>query len=221
MNILVIEDDKEIIDFLKLSLDEAGFVVDTAEDGQAGADKALNNNYDLIVLDYNLPQKDGGQICREIRNSGKSVPIIILSVKSEIDDKVNLLNMGADDYIAKPYSFSELLARIHALLRRPLKIEHDVFKIDNLFLDTISRAVRRGTEEIRLSPKEFLLLEYLVRNRGRVLSRTEILEHVWDMNADPFTNTIETHILNLRKKIGKRKIGEFIRTVSGIGYKIE
>jgi DNA-binding response OmpR family regulator len=116
MNILVIEDNKEIIDFLKLSLAEAGFVVDTAEDGQAGSDKALNNNYDLIVLDYNLPQKDGGQICREIRNSGKTVPIIMLSVKSEIDDKVNLLNMGADDYIAKPYSFKELLARIHALL---------------------------------------------------------------------------------------------------------
>jgi DNA-binding response OmpR family regulator len=221
MNILVVEDNTETLEFLKLSLGDAGFVVDAVDDGQVGLGKAIENDYDLILLDNTLPGKDGRQICQEVRKSGKHTPIMILSVKSEVDDKVGLLNDGADDYITKPFSFQELLARIRALMRRPAKIEPDVLKIEDLVLDKNSHAVKRGSRDVALSPKEFLLLEYLMKNRGRVLSRSEILEHVWDINADPFTNTIETHILNLRKKIGQKNRKEIIHTVSGMGYKIQ
>jgi DNA-binding response OmpR family regulator len=220
MNILIIEDDKETIDFLRSSLKDVGYVVDTAEDGQMGLDKAVRSTYDLIILDHNLPQKDGRQICLEIRNRGKCVPIIMLSVRTEIEDKINLLNIGVDDYVTKPFVFAELLARIRALLRRPPKMESMVLKIDDLILDTTKYTVKRGSKEICLSPKEFALLEYLIKNKERVLSRSEILEHVWDMNTDPFTNTIETHILNLRKKIRQKNKKELIHTVSGRGYKM-
>lgn len=220
MNILIVEDNKETVNFLKTSLGDVGYVIDTAEDGKTGCHKALKNNYDLIILDNILPQKDGRQICFEIRKKRKNVPIIILSVKSEIEDKVGLLNIGADDYLTKPFSFAELLVRIRALLRRPVKIENTILRIGDLTLDANSHKIKRGKKEICLSPKEFYLLEYLMKNRGRVLSRTEILEHVWDMNADPFTNTIETHILNLRKKIEKQDKIKLIHTVPGRGYKI-
>ncbi|MDD5726063.1 MAG: response regulator transcription factor [Patescibacteria group bacterium] len=221
MNLLIVEDEKEIIDFLRLSLEEEGFVVDTAEDGEIGSYKARTNKYDLILLDNNLPQKDGRQICFEIRSRGDEVPIIMLSVQSEIDSKVDLLNIGVDDYVTKPFSFEELLARIKALLRRPQKMEHRILKIDDLVLDTDSHSAQRGSKKVHLALKEFVLLEYLMRNQGQVLSRSTILEHVWDMNADPFTNTIETHILNLRRKIECNNKRKLIHTVSGVGYKIE
>jgi DNA-binding response OmpR family regulator len=221
MNILIVEDDKETLDFLKLSLEGEGFVVDTAEDGDIGSYKARTNNYDLILLDNMLPNKDGRQICAEIRSRGSSVPIIMLSARTELDTKIDLLRTGVDDYMTKPFSYEELYARIKALLRRPKKIEHTLLQIGNLTLDTDGHTVKRGSKEIHLTLKEFLLLEYLARKRGLVLSRAEILEHVWDVNADSFTNTIETHILNLRKKIRQKGKKDFIHTVSGVGYKIE
>lgn len=220
MNLLVVEDDKETRNFLKSSLKVEGFVVDTAEDGKAGSYKASVNDYDLIVLDIELPYKNGRQICSELRSSGKNMPIIMLSVKGEIDTKVDLLQTGADDYLVKPFSFTELSARIKALLRRPQKIENEVLCIDDLVLDAGSRTVARAEKEICLTPKEFFLLEYLMRNRGRVMSRQALLEHVWDVNADPFTNTVETHIVNLRKKLKQKNKREIICTVSGTGYKI-
>jgi DNA-binding response OmpR family regulator len=220
MNILIVEDDKETLDVLAFSFKEKGFVVDVATDGEAGSYKSRINNYDLIILDNMLPYKTGRQICSEIRNSGNSVPIIMLSVKSEIDTKVDLFNLGIDDYIVKPFSFSELLARAKALLRRPQKIENDILCIEDIFLDAKKHTVTQLNKEIHLTPKEFSLLEYLTRNRGKVLSRREILEHVWDLNANLFTNTVETHIANLRKKLKQKSQNEFIHTISGAGYKI-
>lgn len=221
MNILIVEDNKDILDFLKTSLTEEGFVVDTMEDGELGLERAKSGAHDLIILDNVLPKKNGQEICAELRKCGFNIPIIMLSVNADIDTKVELLNCGADDYVAKPFSFSELLARVRALLRRPEIIKSQILKIGDLAVDTINHTVKKGNKEIALTRKEFSLLEYFTRNQGKVLSRAEILEHVWDMNADPFTNTIETHIFNLRKKLGRNNGKELIHTISGIGYKIE
>ncbi len=222
MNLLIVEDDKDMLDTLSESFRESGFVVDSAEDGEKGLYKASVNDYDVIVLDINLPKKDGKQVCSEIRSQGKNTPIIMLSVKYDVDTKVNLLDSGADDYLSKPFSFAELSARVKALLRRPRDIiKGDTLCIDDLTLNTKKRTVARGAKQIHLTPKEFFLLEYLMRNRGIVLPRMAILEHVWDLNADLFTNTIETHIANLRRKINFRNKRELIQTVSNGGYKID
>lgn len=211
-----------MLDALSESFRGNGFVVDSAEDGERGLYKASINDYDAIILDINLPKKDGRQVCSGIRSAGKNTPIIILSVKYEVDTKVDLLNCGADDYLSKPFSYAELSARIKALLRRPRDIiKGDILSIDDLTLDIKKRTVMRGTKKIHLTPKEFFLLEYLMRNRGTVLSRMVILEHVWDLDADLFTNTIETHIANLRKKINFKNKRELIETVSSGGYKID
>jgi two-component system, OmpR family, response regulator len=220
MNLLLIEDDKTIADSLTPSLKERGFVVDVAFNGEVGSDKAKKNNYDIIILDKGLPKKDGLEVCAEIRKAGKHMPILILSVKSEIGTKADLLNAGADDYMTKPFAFPELIARVHALMRRPKEVLHTKFELGDIAVDLEGRKVTRDGKEIHLTTKEFSLLEYLLRNCGRAISRMEILEHVWDINADPFTNTIETHILTLRKKIGDKN-GKIIQTVSNVGYKID
>jgi len=219
MNLLIVDDDKEIINFLKPSLKAEGFVVDTAQDGEDGLYKSQINNYDLIILDNMLPKLGGLQVCEEIRKDGNNVPILILSAKNETETKTDFLNSGADDYVVKPFSFSELLARIKALLRRPKNIEHNVFTANNLVLDTEAHTVTLGKKEIYLTMKEFGLLEYFMKNKNRVLSRGEILEHVWGSDADIFTNTIEMHVLNLRRKIGQNNKKEFICTIPGMGYK--
>ncbi len=221
MRILLIEDEKGIVDFLKPSLEAEPFVVDIAIDGERGSYLGRTNDYDLIVLDNILPKKNGLEVCKEIRKAGKTLPILVLSVKTETITKIELLNAGADDYLSKPFSLEELRARIRALLRRPKQIESEILTINDLTLDMKRCAVRRGKKEIYLTRKEFMLLEYLIRNPGIVLSRGMIMEHVWDMNADPFSNTIESHILSLRRKInfpGKKKL---IHTISGRGYKID
>lgn len=220
MRILVVDDEKKLLDFLKLSLEAEYFAVDVAQDGEKGSYMARTNEYDLLILDNILPDKTGLEVCKEVRTKGKTMPILILSVKSEATYKIELLNAGADDYLTKPFSLEELLARIKALLRRPKQIEGDILEINDLMLDTKSYLVKRGTKSVYLTRKEFTLLEYLMRNEGTVLSRGMILEHVWDMNADPFSNTIESHILSLRRKIdvGKKKL---ICTVPGRGYKID
>jgi len=220
MNILIIEDNKETLSFLSHALAEDGFVVDTAEDGQAGLKKSLNNDYDLIILDNILPGKTGKEICAEIRKAGKNTRILMLSVNGDTRVRADILNTGADDFLDKPFSFSELLARIQALLRRPKERKNEILKIRELSLDTINRTVKISGKEVNLTPKEFVLLEYLMRNQNKVISRVQILEHVWDMNADLFTNTVETHILNIRKKIGNWKMSAIIHTVRGAGYKI-
>lgn len=221
MRVLVVEDEKDIGHFLKVGLEAELFTVDIAEDGDRGLYLARTNDYDVLILDNILPKKMGIEICRELRILGKNMPIIVLSVKSDTTTKVELLNAGADDYLIKPFSFEELLARVRALMRRPQQLEDEVYEIDDLKLDTKRHTIKRGGKEVYLTRKEFMLLEYLLRNKGIVLSRGMILEHVWDMDTDPFSNTIESHILSLRKKIdssGKRKL---IHTVPGRGYKLE
>jgi len=221
MRILLVEDEEKIVDFLKLSLSNECFVVDAAYDGERGSFLARTNDYDLIILDNVLPKKTGLEVCQEIRKEGKMVPSIILSVKSETDFKVKLLNAGADDYLSKPFSLEELLARMRALLRRPRKIEKEILKVSDLLLDKSRHVVERKGRDIYLTRKEFTLLEYLMKNAGNVLSRGMIMEHVWDMNADPFSNTIESHILSLRRKIDFKGAIKLIYTVPGRGYKIE
>lgn len=221
MKILIIEDEKDLADSLKDSLESECFAVDIAADGQKGMMLGCTNDYDLIILDNMLPKRSGAEVCRHIRIAKKQVPIIMLSVVREMNKKVELLNLGADDYLTKPFSFKELLARIKALLRRPKVIADSVMRIRDLTLDFDANKVLVGTKEIYLTRKEFMLLEYLMKNKGIVVSRGMILEHVWDMDADPFSNTIESHILNLRKKIKHRDTREFIQTIPGRGYKID
>ena len=221
MRILVVEDEKEINSFIKQSLEAECFVVDSAVDGEQGFYLARTNNYDMILLDNMLPKKTGLEICNDIRAEGNNVPILILSVKSETTTKVDLLNAGADDYLTKPFSLDELLARIRALLRRPIQIKKEILEIDDLVVDTNKFKVKRGDKEVYLTRKEFSLLQYLMQNQGIVLSRSMILEHVWDMNVDPFSNTIESHILSLRRKVDFNGEKKLIQTISGRGYKID
>jgi len=221
MRILLVEDDSQISEFLKTSLESQGFAVDAANDGERGSFLARTNDYDLILLDYILPKKTGRQVCFEVREKDKKTPIIMLTVKSEAENVVDLLNLGADDYIAKPFSFEEVLARIKAVLRRPRESEPQAMAIGDLVLDVENNAVKRGGKEIYLTCKEFALLEYLLKNKGKIVSRGKILEHVWDLSADPFSNTIEVHILNLRKKIDKGFRQKLIHTMPGRGYKID
>ncbi len=220
MRILLIEDHVDLRTTLQTRLQEECFVVDSASDGEQGSFLARTNDYDLIILDNHLPKKNGIEVCKEVRQSKKHIPIIILSVLDDTDQKVELLEAGADDYLTKPFVFSELMARMRALLRRPKDIIQSVFQIDDLFLDSQKHEVRRHGKEIYLTKKEFMLLEFLLRHSGSVVSRGDILEHVWDVSADPFSNTIETHILSLRKKIDTEGKIKLIHNISGRGYKI-
>jgi DNA-binding response OmpR family regulator len=221
MRILVVDDEKAVRDMLCRHLRAECFAVDTAEDGQEGSYLARTNNYDLVILDNMLPEKSGRAICEEIRKTGRTVPILVLSVLGETRQKVELINAGADDYMIKPFSFDELMARIRALLRRPMRSEGDIITFDELTLDTKNQNVKLDGVSIYLTRKEFMLLEYLMRNIGTVLSRGMIMEHVWDMSSDPFSNTIESHVLSLRKKLGDSSEKRFIQTVPGRGYKMD
>lgn len=220
MRILIIEDNKEIVDYLISALRKEAFAVDSALDGNQGLYLAQTNSYDLIILDNVLPGKMGKEICTTLRQEGSQVPILLLSIRAEIDEKVKLLESGADDYLTKPFQYPELLSRIRVLLRRPPIIQTTCFTIQNLSININTQEVIRGDKAIHLTPKEFSLLELLLKNKGAVVSRGMILEHVWDINGDPFSKTIETHILNLRKKIDTSK-NSLIISVPGRGYKIE
>ncbi|MDA3803144.1 MAG: response regulator transcription factor [Patescibacteria group bacterium] len=220
MKILSIEDEKEISLFLKTNLEHIGFSVDIAETAEGGLFLASTNEHDLILLDLNLPDKNGIEVCKSLRLSGNKVPILILSVNEGVNDKISLLEAGADDYLTKPYSITELSARIKAITRRPQTIKSEILSYKDLYLDSNKQIIKKGENIIYLTRKEFILLSYLLRNKGRVISRGEILEHVWDKEADIFSNTIETHILNLRRKINKDDNESFIKTYSGRGYAI-
>lgn len=221
MKILIVEDDANIRQVLKMQLEAECFAVDVAEDGEQGSYLARTNEYDLVILDCVLPKKLGPEICTEIRKAGKTMPIMMLTVKSEVGTKVEALNLGADDFLVKPFSFQELLARVRALLRRPRNLLGEQIHFDDLELDTRKQSVKRGQEDIYLTRKEFMLLEYLMRHPGQVISRAELLEHIWDSSVDIFSNTIESHVVSLRKKIEKPRRKKLIHTVSGRGYKID
>ena len=222
MRILVVEDEEGIATFLKAGLESEYFAVDVAEDGEKGSFLARTNDYDIIVLDNMLPIKNGSQVCEEIRKNGKITPIIMLSAISDLGTKVDLLNKGADDYLTKPFSLEELLARIRALLRRPNTLSSEILEVDDLIMDTKRHVTKRSGQEVYLTKKEFMLLELLMKSKGSVVSRGSIIEHVWDMHVDPFSNTIESHILIIRKKIATPKNKkDLITTLPGIGYKID
>jgi len=221
MKALEVDDEKSIRDMLAYSLRAECFEVDVAADGTEGSFLARINEYDLIILDNMMPEKTGSTVCHEIRQSGRKTPIIILSVLSDSWHKVELLNAGADDYLVKPFSFEELLARIRALLRRSPDMEGDILYFETLILNTKEQTVYRSERKIHLTRKEFMLLEYLVRNPKTVISRGRIMEHVWDMKCDPFSNTVETHVRGLRRKLDADGEPKIIYTLSGRGYKID
>jgi heavy metal response regulator len=218
MRILVIEDEKKVARFIKRGLEEAGYLVDAAEDGEEGLYLAEIDDYDLIILDLVLPRKSGLDVCRQLREQNIKVPVLILSARDSVEDKVAGLDMGADDYLTKPFAFSELLARVRALLRRgetlvPLKLS-----IEDLVMDTVTHTVTRAGKEIKLTSKEYSLLEYFMMNQGKVLTRTMLSEHVWDYTFDTFSNVIDVYINYLRNKIDRDFEPKLIHTVRGVGY---
>ncbi len=221
MRILLVEDDVDMREFLKSRLEKKCFAVDAFADGYSALYQAKINEYDLILLDYDLPDTNGYRICADLRASRITIPIIMISATTEVPHKIEGFELGIDDYVTKPFFFDELFARIQAVLRRPKAQEQAILSIDDLSLDTIKQKVTRGTENIYLTRKEFSLLEYLLRNTGNVISRSTLMEHIWDIDANPFSNTIETHILNLRKKIDHTSVHKLIHSVPGRGYKIE
>jgi heavy metal response regulator len=220
MRILVVEDEKRIADFLSRGLQGAGYAVDTAPNGLTGLDLIHATDYDLVILDLMLPDIDGLQVLERMRNRQAGPPVLILSAKGTLDDRVKGLEQGADDYLVKPFAFVELLARVRALLRRGQPTPERL-QVADLSLDCIRRKVTRGNEPIELAPKEFGILEYMMRNKGRPLSRTMIVEHVWDMDYDGLTNIVDVYIRHLRSKIDDRFPLKLIQTVRGIGYMIE
>jgi DNA-binding response OmpR family regulator len=220
MRILVVEDQLPTAKALKTKLEAECYAVDIEHDGERALYRAKTSSYDLILLDNMLPGKNGPEICNDLREYKMSTPILILSARTETEEKIKLLNCGADDYLAKPFSYTELSARMKALLRRPAVLEGKQLCVGDLTLDRETYSAIRNGKAIRLTPKEFSLLEHLIKNQGKVVSRRMILEHVWDEAADPFSNSIETHITNLRKKIDRGFKTKLIRTVHGQGYKI-
>jgi len=223
MRILLVEDEHKIANAVKKGLEQESYAVDVAYDGTGGFDLAVTQDYDLIVLDLMLPGIDGMEICRRLREEKKiHTPILMLTAKSQIRDKVNGLNAGADDYLAKPFAFVELLARIKALTRRPKDSLGAILNIEDLSLNTLSYEVKRAGKSIRLSKKEFALLEYLLRHKGKIITKDQIMNHVWDYDADILPNTVEVYIGYLRNKIDKpfKKKPALIHTVRGFGYKI-
>lgn len=219
MRILVVEDDKKIASFVVNGLRQAGFVVDQADDGQSGLDLALGGSYDVAVIDIMLPKLDGLSVIEQLRQREIRTPVIILSAKRSVDDRIKGLQKGGDDYLTKPFSFAELLARIHALIRRSThETELTRLVAGDLSVDLLSREVVRGGVKIELQPREFALLEYLMRNQGRVVSKTMIIEHVWGYNFDPMTNVVDVLFSRLRSKIDRDFDKKLIQTYRGIGY---
>lgn len=222
MRILLVEDDPGVSAFIKKGLREEQYAVDVAPDGEEGLSLATSIPYDLLILDIMLPKLDGLSICRTIRQAGHKTPILLLTVRDSVEDKVTGLDTGADDYLTKPFAFSELLARVRALLRRG----HDRQQAGHLTaadleLDPVSHRVWRGGREIFLTNKEYALLEYLLRNTNRVLTRTAIIEHVWDLQYDSLTNIVDVHIRALRAKIDRPFSSPLIQTIRGVGYALK
>ena len=219
MHALLIEDDDTIADFVARGLREAGFAVDRAADGAAGLDAALGQTYDVAVVDVMLPKRDGLSVIEEMRRRGVMTPVLILSARRSVDDRVRGLQAGGDDYLTKPFAFAELLARVQALVRRASRApEPTTLTVEDLVLDLLSRRVTRAGTAIELRPREFALLEYLMRNAGKVVSKTMILSHVWEYSFDPQTNIVDVLVSRLRDKIDRRFDTKLIHTVRGVGY---
>ncbi|MEA2056843.1 MAG: response regulator transcription factor [Patescibacteria group bacterium] len=222
MKILLIEDDHQIAAYIKKGLELKSYVVDVVYDGEQGLDFALAEKYDLIILDRMLPKMDGLQLCQNLRQENNHTPVLMLTARAEVSDKVEGLNVGADDYLTKPFAFIELLARIKALTRRPKNLNTDKLTIDSLTLDTQSFQATRAGEIIKLSSKEFALLDFLMRHKGQPMSAAQLTERVWEYDSDVLPNTAQVYISHLRKKIDSAFPNEkpLIETVRGFGYKI-
>ena len=219
MRVLVVEDDAKIAAFITIGLKQAGFVVDQVADGAAGLALALTEPYAVAVIDLMLPQLDGLSLIEEVRQRQVNTPMLILSAKRSVDDRVKGLQTGGDDYLTKPFAFAELLARVQALIRRASGVtEPTRLKVADLTLDLLTREVTRAGERLELQPREFALLEYLMRNAGRVISKTLILSHVWDYHFDPQTNVVDVLVSRLRSKVDKDHSKKYIQTLRGVGY---
>jgi len=222
MRILIVEDEEKLALAIKKGLEKENYAVDCVFDGEEAQYRIETSyeDYDLIILDLMLPKKDGITLCKEIREENITIPILMLTARDSTKDKVLGLDSGADDYLIKPFSFEELLARIRALLRRPRVLIPEVLRVRDLTLDTSSRRVFRGDREILLTSKEFAILEYLMRNANQIITREQILSHIWDYDFDSFSNVVDVHIKNLRKKLGKDG-DKLLETVRGMGYRIK
>lgn len=221
MRILLIEDDVTIARLLKEGLEDESYAIDVAHDGSEGYRTAAADEYDVIILDIMLPEMNGYEVCRALRKDGNKTPILMLTARDAERDIVEGLDTGADDYLAKPFSFDVLLARIRALLRRSNEKLEEILQVGDLKLDPSSKKVTRASQEINLTAKEYGVLEYLMRNKGKVLSKEQIISHVWDFDADVLPNNVELFIMFLRRKIDKPFKSKLIHTVSGFGYKLE
>ena len=218
VRILVVEDEKKVASFIKKGLEEEGYAVDVAADGEEGLTLGLTRVHDLIILDIRLPRMDGLRVLQALRHDSVTIPVLLLTVRATIEDKVLGLDAGADDYLTKPFAFQELVARVRALLRRRTEAEPTVLRIGDLRLDPARRTVTRGDEKVDLTPREFALLDYFMRNPGRVLTRTMIAEHVWDYSFDTSTNVIDVYVNYLRKKVDAGREPKLLHTIRGVGY---
>ena len=221
MRLLVVEDENKVASFIKKGLEEEGYAVDLAADGEAGLAMALERVHDLIILDIRLPKVDGLQVLQTLRQDKITTPVLLLTVRATIEDKVLGLDAGADDYLTKPFAFQELVARVRALLRRRAETEPTTLRVGDLSLDPARRTVTRGGVKIDLTAREFSLLDYFMRNPGRVLTRTMIAEHVWDYSFDTSTNVIDVYVNYLRKKIDAEREPKLLHTVRGVGYVLQ
>jgi len=221
MKILVVEDEKKVASFLKKGLEQDYYTVDVAHEGRAGLDLSLTEDYDMIILDIMLPLMDGITVLKEIRNAKLDVPVLMLTAKDSTENKVEGLDSGADDYLAKPFALEELLARVRALIRRKEKVKNLILSVEDLMLDTQTHKVKKGDNEINLTPKEYSILEYLMRNKNHVVSRMKLTEHVYEYQFDPDTNVIDVYINKLRNKIDKDSDQRILHTIRGIGYMIK
>ncbi len=221
MRVLVVEDEKKVSSFIKKGLEEEGYAVDVASDGETGLQMALDRVHDLIILDIQLPKRDGLSLLHELRKEKVTTPVLLLTVRATIEDKVLGLDAGADDYLAKPFAFQELVARIRALLRRRPEGKPAALQVADLTLDPARRLVFRDNRRIDLTAKEFALLDYFMRNPGRVLTRTMIAEHVWDYDFDSMTNVIDVYVNYLRKKIDSDQEQKLIHTIRRVGYMLK
>jgi len=218
MRILLVEDEKRLADFVKKGLEEEYYTIDVALDGAAGFELFQSFPYDLIIVDIMLPKMDGFALCQKIRVLNNQVPVLMLTARSSVEDRVKGLDTGADDYLVKPFAFSELSARVRALLRRRLPQQSLQLKAGDLVLDSMQHIVTHGDEIIDLTPREYALLEYLLRNANYVVTRTMIAEHVWELSFDPMTNIVDVYINHLRRKLEQKGAKQLIHTVRGIGY---
>jgi len=221
MKVLLVEDEKRISDFVVKGLKEQGFAVDLANDGNDGYYLATTQSYDAIILDIMLPGRDGLSILKSLRAKGNNVPVIVATARGELDERLEGLNLGADDYLTKPFFIDELVARLQALHRRSTGIQLSMRQVEDLVLNLSMHEVKRGDREIELTSREFNLLEYLMRSPGRVYTRTQILEHVWGYDFDPNTNIVDVCLQRLRKKVEEAGEGKLIETVRGVGYRIK